>query len=293
MEINYIKEFVILAQTQNFLEASEILFIAQSSLSKHIARLEQELGEPLFDRTTRKVELNDAGKLFLTYAKEISRLDSSCKHEFKERKKQLENSITIGMGYRLFEPISAFCQKYNNYKLNIIEGSSETEIISLLKTQKCDVGFSITSHISDEDIIQIPYLTEQYVAVFPVSHPLAQKEAVSLEELKNENFIMLPEESSVTQFVLQSFRRKNLKMHIALTGFHGNNILDFVQQNIGISIMPQYSVSNITTPEIRLVNITPVLSTDVVICYRKNTKLSPGARAFIQFALETRPGNIQ
>ena len=68
MEIEYIKEFVVLAETENYLEAAESLFISQSTLSKHIKIIEKELDVQLFDRTTRKVHLNKYRKMFLKYA---------------------------------------------------------------------------------------------------------------------------------------------------------------------------------------------------------------------------------
>jgi DNA-binding transcriptional LysR family regulator len=58
MEIDYWREFVVLAQTCNFQETAEILYSSQSTLSKHIQCIEAELGIPLFDRTTRKVKLS-------------------------------------------------------------------------------------------------------------------------------------------------------------------------------------------------------------------------------------------
>ena len=82
MEIEYIKEFVVLAETENYLEAAESLFISQSTLSKHIKIIEKELDVQLFDRTTRKVHLNKYGKMFLKYAKEISHLQYLYKTAF-------------------------------------------------------------------------------------------------------------------------------------------------------------------------------------------------------------------
>ena len=63
MDINYFKEFVVLAQTGNFMEAADILYSSQSTLSKHIKSMESELGVPLFDRTTRKVKISKYGQL--------------------------------------------------------------------------------------------------------------------------------------------------------------------------------------------------------------------------------------
>ena len=65
MDLNYIREFVVLANTCNYMEAAEQLFISQSALSRHIKNLEEELGVSLFDRSTRSVTLNAFGMLFL------------------------------------------------------------------------------------------------------------------------------------------------------------------------------------------------------------------------------------
>jgi DNA-binding transcriptional LysR family regulator len=75
MEINYLREFVVLAQTGNFMEAADLRYCSQSTLSKHIQNMESELGVPLFDRTTRKVALSTFGQLFLPYAKQIAELE--------------------------------------------------------------------------------------------------------------------------------------------------------------------------------------------------------------------------
>ena len=69
MNTEYLKEFVVLAETKNFWEASDRLYMNQSTLSKHIKSLENELGVDLFLRTTRRVELTNYGQTFLPYAK--------------------------------------------------------------------------------------------------------------------------------------------------------------------------------------------------------------------------------
>jgi DNA-binding transcriptional LysR family regulator len=74
LEIEFIKEFVILAETGNYLKAADLLFISQPALSRHIMSLEKQLGVALFNRTTRSLELSEYGRRFLPYAREISRI---------------------------------------------------------------------------------------------------------------------------------------------------------------------------------------------------------------------------
>ncbi len=64
MDISYIREFMVLSETCNYQSASEQLYLTNSTLSKHIQKMEAELGTPLFERSTRKITLTNEGKIF-------------------------------------------------------------------------------------------------------------------------------------------------------------------------------------------------------------------------------------
>ncbi len=284
MEINYIREFAVLAEIGNYLEAAESLFISQSSLSKHIQMLEKELGTPLFNRSTRKVELNEYGLMFLPYAKQIAQLQLNYLNDFYNKLNQVKDTITIGTEYRILELLTAFHKYSTKFSLNVIESTSEGDIIDLVKKGKCDLGFVIYKGEKEEDMVMLPYETDQFVAVLPVDHPLAKRKSITLKEIAEEDFILLPEKSGDTNFIKRACRNAGFEPKISFTGFRGNNIVDFVKQGLGISILTKKSVSNLLTPEITLVDITPELVSHINICYRKNSKLSEGAKHFINFA---------
>ena len=136
MELNYIKEFVVLAETRNFLDAAESLFISQSTLSRHIKILEEELGHTLFDRTTRKVSLNDFGHLYLPFAKEMVRVQYDCTTAVYNHLNNISGTITLGTipvisQYNIYDVMEKFRTENNNFHLNVIE-SDTTELIDML-----------------------------------------------------------------------------------------------------------------------------------------------------------------
>ena len=88
MELNYIREFVFLANINNFQEAADALYISQSTLSRHIQSLENELQNKLFDRTTRSVQLSEFGKFFLPYAQELVCVGQDFYNDFFQINKQ-------------------------------------------------------------------------------------------------------------------------------------------------------------------------------------------------------------
>ena len=75
LNVRYLEEFLTLTEKKNFLEAAECLFISQSCLSKHIKKLETEIGVELFERTTRTVVLTEFGQMLLPYARKMVSLE--------------------------------------------------------------------------------------------------------------------------------------------------------------------------------------------------------------------------
>ena len=101
MEISYLKEFVVLAQTGNFMEAADILYSSQSTLSKHIKSIESELGISLFDRTTRKVKISKYGSLFLPYARKIVEIQEKYAVNLKLNLETKSEVLNLGSIYGL------------------------------------------------------------------------------------------------------------------------------------------------------------------------------------------------
>lgn len=96
MNIDYFREFIVLADCASYIEASERLFIGQSSLSKHIMAMEKELGVPLFERTSRRVVLTSFGRLMLSYANRIVQTQYDYQHALKTEQESAHGRITIG-----------------------------------------------------------------------------------------------------------------------------------------------------------------------------------------------------
>jgi DNA-binding transcriptional LysR family regulator len=129
MEINYFREFVVLAQTGNFMEAAEQLYSSQSTLSKHIKNLEKELGVSLFDRTTRKVVLSKYGQILLPYAQQITELQDKYTAILQSSLETDRDILTVGSiralaQYRITDVLVNFKQSHPKTIVNILQLSS-------------------------------------------------------------------------------------------------------------------------------------------------------------------------
>ena len=202
MDIQYLYEFTVLADAGNFLEAAERLFISQSSLSKHIKSLEKEFGATLFDRTTRRVSLNDAGHILLPYAKKIVIAENSAKDALRKQQEENTQTLTISslpvMGqYNITALLADYKREFPKVILHIRD-SETVDLKNLLERGKYDLAFMRDTLDDDDSLARIPFAHDTLAAILPITHPLANKEKISLSALKDESFIFLPTHTKIS-----------------------------------------------------------------------------------------------
>ena len=294
MELNHVKEFIALTKTENYLEAAENLFISQSSLSKHIKSLETELGTSLFDRTTRQVKLNEAGKVFLKYAQQLIDVQHQCNTALINLKEAEEQSLTIGSipimaPYGITDMLIDFKKANVKINLSIIEGETE-QLKQKLRNDDCDLIFirrlSAPKEVTEDldDFAVINFMTDYLVAVLLNDHSLANQALIDLSELKNEELLFLPLHSVMHNISLQVCRQAGFTLSIAYTGKRAENIIDLVSKGMGISLLMAKPISYINTRNlVKLVPVLPHIETEIVIYYKKSALLSKAASHFLEF----------
>ena len=161
MEVNYLKEFVVLAQTGNFLEAADILYSSQSTLSKHIKRMETELGVPLFDRTTRKVSISKYGQLLLPYAKQIVELQERYTTVINDNLENDRETLTIGSiyglaQYKITDVLVSFKKSHPQLTLNVLQASTES-LTEMLQQRKCEIALIRDVEDDENEFIKLPH----------------------------------------------------------------------------------------------------------------------------------------
>ncbi len=287
MDTRYLREFTVLAQLCNVGEAAGRLFVSKSSLSKHVKSMEEEFGAPLFDRTGKGIVLNEYGKLLLPYAKQIVMLEDHFVKDVYNKLHDADNLIVIGTEYRVTGLLTDFRTNNKNYLLSTIEGNVRGEVRELLRSGKCELAFICNLEDPDGDFVSIPYTTDVFVAVLYASHPLAGRKMISLEELKSEDFVMLPPYAVHTKSCLDICQQAGFTPKTVMTGLHGSDLVDLVRQEMGISLIQEHSVAAINTDGVSIVEITPKAPFEVSICYRMDAQLSSGAKLFLKFVAES------
>lgn len=294
MELNFFREFVVLADTMNYWEASERLFINQSTLTKHIQQMERELDVLLFERTTRKVELTEYGRLMLPYAREITRIHFEYNEKIQDKKDVENGTIVLGIlpsmvQYRITDLMVRYQNVHPDISIKPIEEDSQN-MRELLHKHQCRLAFlrdAPKMPSADPDLIKIPYMQDHLVAILPRSHPLAKQKSLHLEQLKNEKFITIKQSTMLYNLCLYACECVGFKPQIVFDTHRIDTILDFVCQEFGVALLMDCHVNRPihgslgTASPFAVIDIVPEITTAISLCYLESITLSEAERDFI------------
>ncbi|MFI9031715.1 LysR substrate-binding domain-containing protein [Staphylococcus pasteuri] len=260
MDINHLKEFILLAKYENYLKASQELFIAQSTLSKHMTALENDIGHRLIDRTNKKIELTESGSLFLHYAKQICQNEEELKKHLSL--KDVDDIVTINMGasrlmieYGITELVSQCVKLYPKVRFKITEGS-EIELKQAIDQQKLDISFirELSPAKSNNSFV---YMKEQLCAIAKNTHPLANQDEISLEMLKDEQLYLPPDFTVEHQAFLKCCEKEQFYPIISFTAPRMENLLEMVNINEGIALIMEHQARFYLNESYKLIPLKP------------------------------------
>jgi DNA-binding transcriptional LysR family regulator len=289
METGFIKEFIVLAETCNFQEAAERSYISLSSLSKHIKALEKELGFPLFDRTTRSVKLNEYGLKFYEYALQMIRLYDECGGALNKLGSANDNHLAIGFLPRfeqcgIVETLSDFSKSHPRISLHMVASNHAKE---LLRRRKLNIVFDDDACQKDRDIERLLFKTDHLVAVLPLEHPLSQEGHVTIEQLREQDFVMHSDTPEETSAKFQDYRKLCLSAgfepNVIMTASFTSTVVKLVKRGRGIAIMNRMFVPATLLSDVAIVDIHPFLSSSIYIIYLKNNAMSPAEKEFLRY----------
>ena len=244
MELRQIKYFLGVAETLNFSKAAINLNIVQPALSRQIQQLEQDLGVVLFERNNRNVRLTPAG---VYLRDEMIKLD-------KRFNDALGHAISIQNGHvgtiRIGYPGSALYSILPEVlcllqqKMPLLEGvlseMAEVKVLETLVNGHIDICFSREEVYDHPNVCQRKLFSEQLALVVPERHPLTKENFKSIEQCKEEGFILpyLADWQRYRQLIYGVFSQEGLVPRIAYESNYGATIMRLVEKDLGISILP-------------------------------------------------------
>ncbi|MDT9630170.1 LysR substrate-binding domain-containing protein [Pseudomonas marginalis] len=294
MELRHLRYFIAVAEELHFGRAAQVLGISQPPLSQQIQALEQEVGARLFERTNRRVELSEAGRLFLHEARLV--LAQVDKAADVARRAQLGELGELKIGFTSSAPfnstipqaIFAFRQAFPAVHLNLQEMSS-TEVAESLVDESIQVGLMRPLPLPDS-LSVIELMREPLVAVLNADHPLVEgsERGLYLAQLAEEPFVFFPRTygSGLYAQLLNLARDAGFSPHFAQEAGEAMTIIGLVAAGLGVSVLPaSYQRIRIDGVVYRTL-LDQEAVTAVWLVQRKGAQ-TPMAKAFVELLVVT------
>ncbi|EPH7024408.1 LysR substrate-binding domain-containing protein [Pseudomonas aeruginosa] len=246
MELRHLRYFIAVAEELHFGRAAERLGISQPPLSQQIQALEEEIGARLFERTNRRVELTDAGRLFLDESRQV--LAQVDKAVLLARRAHLGELGELKIGFTSSAPftstipssIHAFRKAYPDVHLDLQEMSSR-QVLKALLEESLQVGVIRPLALPDA-VHWVELFREPLVAVLRADHPLAagSEDGLAISALAEEPFVFFPRSYGTGLYdqVIALTRQAGFSPRIAQEASEAMTIIGLVSAGLGVSILP-------------------------------------------------------
>lgn len=296
MELRQLRYFVEAARLSNFTRAAERLRVAQPALSQQIGNLEQELGIRLFERSGRGVTLTRAGEAFFIGAErtlaEVRRAEDEARMfvDFPKGKVRIGTLDSLVQA-RLPRILVEFGQRYPGVEVSIRE---ETTIPLLGALKRGELDLVLAARLDGVSAEQVDSLNppanlavktlyrDELVLAVTEGHRLADRNRISLGELKEETFICFKEGSWVRAVLLATCAEKGFKPRILYECARPRTL---VAAGLGVAVLPR-TMTEPPGPPVVPLSLDPPISRPIAAFFVEGRYLSPAAETFLRYVLE-------
>jgi DNA-binding transcriptional LysR family regulator len=269
MDFFQLETFLAVAQTGSFSAAAAQVHRTQPAVSQMVRKLEEEVGEPLFDRSSRDGMLTDAGRVLQEYAQKMLNLRREARASLQELRQFQRGSLAIAAN-----EFTAL------YLLGVLEDYRRFCPMIKIAVHR-SLASSIADLVSDHTVF-----CDQLTFVVPPGHPLARAKTVSIRQLGAESFVAHNVVSPYRMKVFEAFKKHKTPLNIGVEMPTIETIKRFVAAGNGVALVPGIAVEpEIARGELVAVPVEELkLERKLRIVYRKGGQLSHAARAFLQVA---------
>lgn len=252
MNLKQLEAFVKIANNRSFSKTARELYLTQPTVSAYIGKLEMELGVKLFARTTKEVQLTEAGKKIYLYAKQMVELEEKIEHTFTESKPDAVRQIVLSTSsipgsYLLPGILAEYSRREPKMEFRINETDSRGVLQDVLE-HHADIGFCGTA-VRTKNVRYIPFYQDELVIIAPNTEKYRkyEKDPGDLSWLRNETWLMRPDSSgtqSEAAKILASVGIKVDELRVLARFSNTGAILLSVKEGSGIAIVSRLAAAS-------------------------------------------------
>jgi DNA-binding transcriptional LysR family regulator len=288
VELSHLETLVAVAEEEGFSRGAERLHRTQPAVSQAIRRLEEEIGRPVFDRSSKDATLTDAGEVLYGYARQILNLRRDARAALQELGDLRRGKVVVAANeytvVHLLPIVSAYRRLHPEVKLEV-KRSLASEIPTELLRRDVEIGL-LTYRPAQPGLAAVPVARDDLALLVAPGHRLARRASVGIRELGDESFLAHNVRSPYRERVLRTFERYQTALHIVLELPSLEAIKRLVERELGVALMPRrVAEAEISRGDVVAITVREMrFERPIYVVYRARADLSHAAEAFLACA---------
>ncbi len=287
-DLTDLRLFVAMAEERNLTRGAARAFLAPSSASHRLRRLEDALQTPLFDRQPRGLELTRAGEALLRHARQVFACIEQMHAELSPFASGIRGQVSLWANTHathsfLPDDLAGFLKRHPQVSVSLEERTS-TEIAMAVAHGEIDVGVLADAGGQGTGVLLWPYRQDRLVLIVPQGHALAQRASVAFAEVLDQAFVMLHSGSAIHTFTMNAAAAlgRHLDVRIQVRSFEA--VCRMVGAGVGIGLVPRSAVprAGLSEPPVVVALDEAWAQRDLQVCVRKGVELSGFASALVE-----------
>jgi Transcriptional regulator len=246
----------------SFTQAAEELYITQPAVTKNIKELEKTLGISLFERNKSGLSLTKAGQLLLNYAEFMTEQESKLLYELGMLKQSFSGDLRLGtsttIGQYLLPPVLAEFNKQHPDIRIFLQNKNTVEIEKGVLNKEMDLGI-VEGSSKKKELKYIPFMRDEIVAVVRISHPLAARDSIRMEELKTIPLVLREIGSGTLEVIVEKLAKHGIKLKDLNIVMHlgGSEIIkNFLEHSDCVGLISIYAAGKeLANNEFKIIDI--------------------------------------
>lgn len=293
MDFSQLEIFLSIAEEKSFSRAAEKMLRTQPAISIAIKRLEEELGETLFDRSSKNGSLTEAGRILLSYAQRMINLRNESINAVSELRGMFRGRLTIGANestslYLLPPLLMEYRKRFPNIKIEVFRAVSE-KIPLEVSERNLDFGF-LSYDPMHPNLQSLEIHKDELALVVPPNHRLAKHKQITVKDLGEEQFVAHNVKTPSRTKIFELFEQHHTPLNICLELATLETIKEFVLLDVGIAILPRLAVeAEIKSGKLVEVQVKGMkIEKTLRLVFRREASLSHAAKSFLDLVKEQR-----
>jgi DNA-binding transcriptional LysR family regulator len=289
MELTALRIFLTVAEERSFSRAAAKVHRTQPAVSQAVKRLEDELGEQLFDRSSKSGTLTDAGRVLQNYGQRLVRLAEEAESAMRELRDLRRGRVLIGANeaaiHTLLPLMARFRQKIPDIVVDVRRVPAR-QIAVEVQQGSLDFG-ALTFRPGEEGLLEVVVGSDELVLLMPPSHPLAKRKQVTMEEVAGEPVVAHNDPSPARERVLRLFEEHQIALNMVISLPSLDGIKRAVELKLGVALLPRRcAITEIASGRLVAIPVAGISRRRQLTLVCRKAHRSHAANAFLAVAQE-------